>query len=570
MAQTKDIEHIVARQRIALISLIFTAIATFLCLRLAQKEVFEYPTYAALAKGQQFQARELSGKRGQIFVKDGQGKATYPLATNQTVYALNVVPSQISDKRKVAEALSPIIEVGADTIFDQINNTKLYIPPIKRGLSYDEAQKIEKAAVEGVYLTPEEKRFYPEDNLAAQVLGFVNAESKGQYGVEGQFDEMLSSTKGEKGTAKDAVGQVLALSSSYTPPEDGDDVVLTIDRNVQYQTEQVLDSYVKKFGASGGSIIVMDPKTGSIVAMSSRPTFDANRYASYGPEAYLNQAISGTFEPGSTFKPLAMAAALDTGVITPNTTINGTASVRVRDREIFNAEKRPYGRETMTQVLENSDNVGMVYVSRQLGGETFYDYLQRYGFGVATGVELAGEASPGLPPLEELDEINFATMAFGQGISVTPMQLITAINAFANEGKLVQPHIVEQIQRKNGKVDTTPPKEVRQVVSPQAASQVAGMMVRVVEAGGGKPAQVPGYRVAGKTGTAQIAERGIYDPNNHIGNFVGFAPAENPRFVMLVKIDKPKGVQYAEESAAPAFGELAKFLLAYYNVPPSR
>lgn len=570
MAQTKEVEHIVSRQRIALISLIFTAIATFLCLRLVQKVVFEHNTYAALAKGQQFQARELSGKRGQILVKDGHGKATYPLATNQTVYALNVVPSQVSDKRKVADALAPVAEIGPDSIFEQINNTKLYIPPIKHGLSYDEARKIEEAKIDGVYVAPEEKRFYPEDNLGAQVLGFVNAEAKGQYGIEGYFDDMLASGKGLEGSAKNAVGQSLALSSSYTPPEDGDDIVLTLDRNVQYQVEQVLDSYVKKFSATGGSIIVMEPATGAIVAMGSRPTFDANRYASYDAETYLNQAVSGTYEPGSTFKPLAMAAALDAGVITPSTTINGTASVQVRDRQIFNAEKRPYGRETMTQVLENSDNVGMVYVSRQLGGQRFYDYLQRYGFGIATGIELAGEASPAFPPLEELDEINFATMAFGQGISVTPIQLITAINAFANQGKLVQPHIVEQIQRKNGKVETTPAKEVRQVVSPQAASQVAGMMVRVVEAGGGKPAQVAGYRVAGKTGTAQIAERGVYDPNNHIGNFVGFAPAENPRFVMLVKIDRPKGVQYAEESAAPAFGELARFLLTYYNVPQGR
>jgi cell division protein FtsI/penicillin-binding protein 2 len=243
--------------------------------------------------------------------------------------------------------------------------------------------------------------------------------------------------------------------------------------------------------------------------------------------------------------------------------------VKVGDREIFNAEKKPFGKETMTQVIENSDNVGMVYVSRQLGGEKFYKYIRNYGFGTPTGTELAGEISPSLPAVSDLNEVNFATMAFGQGISVTPMQLITAVNSLANKGKLVQPHIVDQIQHTGGTVEEIKPKEVRQVVSPQAASQITGMMVRVTEVGAGKPARVPGYRVAGKTGTAQIPQAGGYEKDATIGNFVGFAPADNPRFIMLVKVDRPKGVTYAEESAAPTFGELAKFLLTYYNVPPS-
>ncbi len=558
------------RQRLAQVSLLFIVVAAFLCLRLAQKEVFEHPTYAALAKGQQFSQKELTGKRGQILVKDGQGKATYPIATNQTVYAVNAVPSQISDKRKVADQLAPAAEMGADKIFEQINNTKLYIPPLKHSLTYEESQKVQNLKLPGIYLTPEESRFYPEDNLAAQVLGFVNTEGQGQYGIEGQFQDILSGRSGLQGTAQDASGQSLALGgTSYQPPHDGDNIVLTIDRNVQYQAEQALDGAMKRFSASGGSIIIMDPKTGAISAMVSRPTYDPNRFASYDAKAYLNQAVSSSFEPGSTFKPIAMASALDSGAVTPNTVITGTACIPVRDRSICNAEQIPFGKETMTQVIERSDNVGMVHVSRALGGDKFYTYLQNFGFGVPTGVELAGEIGPTLPARDELDEINFATMAFGQGISVTPLQLITAVNAFANGGKLVQPHLVEQIQHSDGKVDTTPVREVRQVVSPQAASQVAGMMVRVVEAGGGKPAAVPGYRIAGKTGTAQIAENGRYDPNNHIGNFVGFAPASEPRFVMLVKIDRPQGVRFAEESAAPVFGGLASFLLTYYNVPPS-
>lgn len=564
-----SVQHSVQRQRLAIVSLAFLVAATFLGLRLLQKSVVEHGTYKALAKGQQYQKADLSGKRGQILIKDGMGKNTYPLATNQTVYALNVVPSQVADKRRLADAVAPIAMLGADKVFADINNSKQYIPPLKRGMTYDEAKQIEALQMPGVYTLPESQRFYPEDGLAAQVLGFVNAEGKGQYGVEGFFDDSLLGKNGFRSNTQNASGEGLGLGpTGYAPPKDGDNIVLTIDRNVQFQAELALQEAVKKFSASGGSLIVMNPQTGAIVAMASAPSFDPNRYSSYAPEAYLNQAVSATYEPGSTFKTISMAAALDAGVVTPNTTFNGTACVKVSDREICNAEKIPYGRETMTEVIQRSDNVGMVYISRQLGGAPLYDYLQKFGFGVPTGLEVAGEVSPDLPIFAEQAELNFATMSFGQGISVTPIQLITAVSSFANQGKLMQPHLVEQIQREDGKVETVEPKEIRQVVSPQAASQISGMMVRVVEAGSGKPAAVPGYRIAGKTGTAQIAQNGGYDPKNTIGNFVGFGPVDNPRFVMLVKVDRPQGVTFAEESAAPTFGTMAKFLMQYYNVPP--
>lgn len=559
------------RRRLILVGLGFLFLATFLGLRLIQKSVLQHGTYQALAQGQQYQQTELVGKRGQILIKDGPGGATYPLATNQTLYAISLVPSQITDKRRTADELSQVTQMDAQYIYDQINNNKQYIPPLKQKLSYDDSKKVEELKLEGVFIRPEPTRFYPEDNLAAQVLGFVNAENEGQYGIEGYYDDILIGSSGKVGHAQNATGEALALgASSYAPPRDGDTVVLTIDRNVQYQAEQALQRAMDRHRASGGSVIIMEPKTGAIVALASRPTFDPNRYGAFDVGSYTNQTASLSYEPGSTFKVIAMGSALDAGVVTPDTTVQGTASVKVGDREIFNAEKRPYGLETMTQVIERSDNVGMVFVSRQLGGERLYEYIKKFGFGTPTGVELAGEISPSLPALSDLNEVNFATMAFGQGISVTPLQLITAVNAYANQGKLIQPHIVDQIQRTDGTVETVQPKEIRQVVSPQASSQITGMMERVVEAGAGRPAQVSGYRVAGKTGTAQIPQGGGYEPNATIGNFIGFAPADNPRFIMLVKVDRPKGVVFAEESAAPTFGELAKFLLTYYNVPPSK
>ncbi len=556
------------RRRLMFLSLAFTLAISFLGLRLVQKQVLEHPTYQALAKEQQYQQKELIGRRGQVLVKDGSSTATYPLATNRTNFAVNVVPSQVTEKERTAEELGRVLEIEPNLVLEEINNDKLYIPPLGT-VGYDRSKELESLALPGVYLQPEPARFYPEDRLAAQVLGFVNDEGEGQYGIEGYFDDILKGSVGSVGQARNATGQELALGvASYTPPRDGDTIVLTLDRNVQFKVEEALDAAMEKFSASGGSIIVMDPSTGGIVAMASRPAFDPNRYPVYDVGNYTNQAISGTYEPGSTFKTVVMASALDTGAVTPDTMFKGTASIKVGDREIFNAERRPYGDETATQVIERSDNVGMVQVMQRLGSQRFYEYVKRFGFGTPSGVELAGEVTPSVPPLSGLSEVQLATMSFGQGISVTPIQLLTAVASFANQGKLVQPHIVDRIQHRDGTVEATEPKVVRQTVSAQAASQITGMMVRVVEAGAGRPAGVSGYRVAGKTGTAQIASGGAYEEGVTIGNFVGFAPAENPRFVMLVKIDRPQGVTYAEESAAPTFGDIAEYLLQYYNVPP--
>ncbi|MEX2043638.1 MAG: penicillin-binding protein 2 [Patescibacteria group bacterium] len=555
------------RRRLMFISLVFVLLMSFLALRLAQKQLLEHSTYQTLAREQQYQQKELIGRRGQILVKDG-GTATYPLATNQTEFAVNVVPSQISDKKATAKELGKILEIDPEIILKDIDNDKLYVPPIGK-IDYDRSKRLEGLALSGVYLTPDPTRFYPEDRLAAQVLGFVNADGEGQYGIESYFDDILHGSVGSVGRAQNATGQELALGvASYTPPQDGDDVVLTIDRNVQFKVEEALDAMVSRFSADGGSITVMNPKTGAIVAMASRPTFDPNRFGAFDVGSFTNQAISGTYEPGSTFKTIVMASALDKGAVTPDTPYRGTASIKVADREIFNAERRPYGNGTMTDVIERSDNVGMVQVVQKLGGQSLYDYVKRLGFGTPSGLELAGEVTPSLPALSDLTEVRLATMSFGQGISVTPVQLLTAVGSFANQGKLVQPHIVDRIQHRGGSVEVTKPKVVRQAISPRAASQITGMMVRVVEAGAGRPAAVSGYRVAGKTGTAQIASGGAYERGATIGNFVGFAPADDPRFVMLVKVDRPKGVTFAEESAAPTFGDVAEFLLQYYNVPP--
>jgi cell division protein FtsI/penicillin-binding protein 2 len=369
------------------------------------------------------------------------------------------------------------------------------------------------------------------------------------------------------------LGNSIAIAAEFTEDaKDGDKVVLTIDRAVQDFVEQKLRAAVDRFHAKAGSVIVMDPYSGEIIAMASLPDFDPNNYGEVkNYDFFTSQAISSAYEPGSIFKTIAMAAALNEGVVTPDTTETFGAYVEVDGQKIWTATRQAYGRETMTQVLENSDNVAMVWVIQKLGKDAFYRYLRAFGYGVQTGVEMENEATGFVKSKHNLPEIDFVTMSFGQGIMVTPIQFVTSLACVANGGKLIQPHIVKKIIRENGKEEVTQSKVIREVLTPKTARQVGEMMVSVVENGHGKQARVKGYNVAGKTGTAQVAdENGVYSYSKHIGSFGGFAPLEDPRFVMLVRLDEPQGVAWAEESAAPLFGEIASFLLKYYQVPPTK
>ena len=559
--------------RIRTILIIAFILIAILAARLFQVQVLQYKKYSTLAEKQHLLQKEIPAKRGQVFVKEKDDQK-FPIAVNVKRYLIYAVPQRITKDDDLASKISPIIDMPADKIKEMFSDKKKVYVTIKHDLSDEQAKKIEDLNFEGIGLTPEEKRYYPEGSLASHILGFVNNEGKGQYGIEGYFNEQLSGKTGMLETEKDVEGNPIFLDvNSNKPASNGDDIVLTIDRSIQYKVEDILKKGVEKHGADSGSVIVIEPQTGKILAMANYPNFDPNKFGEVENfDIFKNESIASVWEPGSIYKVITMAAGLNEGKVTPDSTYDDTGNVERDGYNIKNSDKSANGTQTMTQVLEKSLNTGAIYVKDKTGNETFYNYLKNFGFGVMTGIELEGEGKGDIKPIENWTEVGFATASFGQGIAITPLQMVTAFGAIANSGKMMKPQIIDEVIHPDGKTEKIEPKMVKQVISPQAASLLGGMMVNVVERGHGTQAGVTGYYIAGKTGTAQIPLPGGqgYDPNHTIGSFAGFGPVENPKFVMLVKIDKPRDVIWAESSAAPIFGEIAQVLLNYYQIPPSR
>ncbi len=424
-------------------------------------------------------------------------------------------------------------------------------------------------------------RYYPENNIASHILGFVSyAEEvgKGKYGLEEFFDEELFGEfgylKGEKGVNN----AVIVNDREYTKPTNGSDLVLTIDRSVEFYACDQLKKTVDRLKAKGGSVIVMESKTGAIVAMCSVPDFNPNDYKNVSDIAYFkNPAIFDQYEPGSVFKTITMAIALDQGKVTPSTTYKDSGEIYIDgwSKPIRNSDfstKGAHGLVDMNYVLENSLNTGSIFVMRQVGAKTFAEYVKNFGFGERTGVELGSEATGNINNLlrNKIRDIDAATASFGQGISVTPLQMVSAYQVFANKGLQMKPYIIKEIRHSSGKVDYISPVTERQVVSEKTATTILGMLANVVENGHSKKAAISGYYVGGKTGTAQIAVGGSYSKDHYNHTFIGIAPIDNPRFVIFSHIDSPEGVQYAEGSALPLWRDVASFILQYYQVPKTR
>ncbi len=400
---------------------------------------------------------------------------------------------------------------------------------------------------EGVASASKTGRVYPAGTLAADVLGFLGYDDnglRGQYGVEGQLEEQLS---------------------HHT------DVVLTIDKNIQSYVESALAMLLKKYAAASGVIIVQEPTTGRILAMADSPTYDPNEYAHADTASFLNAAVQTPFEPGSSFKPFTMAMGLDLGKITPDSTYNDVNDIVVDGYTIKNFNEGHFGRVTMTQVLEKSINAGTMYVQSLLTHDQFLNYLINEGFGQKTGIDLAGEASGNIGNLYADRRINFLTASFGQGITVTPIQLINGYSAIANGGKLMRPLIVSAVRDAQGAVTPVDPEVIGTPFSAKTAATLRTMLTSVVDKGFDK-ARIARYDVAGKTGTAQIADpvHGGYLEKQYNHSFVGFAPASNPRFTILIKMERPQGITFAADSLSPVFKDIALFLLNYLNVPPTR
>ena len=554
----------------------FILFATVLGLRLFTLQVLQHGTYAAIAADTHQLSEQLLPTRGQILVQDKDSTTgTYPLAANKTLYLMYAVPKQVKDPVATSQALQTYTTLTPEELLAKLSKPNDLYEPLQHSLTDAQHDAIVALKLDGIGFSDEPTRYYPEKNLGSHLLGFVgyNGSAKvGRYGIEGHFEKDLAGQRGYIEATKDASGDLIATSAQqWQPAVDGSNILLTIDRTIQFEACRQLDEAVQKHGADGGSVVIMNPKTGAIIAMCGAPDFDPNAYGEVEDvKTFLNPSTQVPYEPGSVFKAITMAAALNEGKVTPETTYTDTGEVKIGSFTIKNSDLKANGVQTMYEVLEKSLNTGAIFAMNQIGPAKFADYVKAFGFGSKTNVDLDETAGNISGPLSKKD-IYATTGSFGQGLTVTPLQLATAYAALANGGKLMQPYVVDRIKRPNGQDTVTAPKVVRQVITPQTSAAISAMLVRVVQNGHGKKAGVPGYFVAGKTGTAQIPDpaSGKYLPDLTIGTFAGFAPVEDPQFVIVTQLIKPRDVQFAESSAAPLFGNLAKFLLLYMHIPPT-
>lgn len=545
----------------------------------------QHEKFVRSAQNQYNNPSDLLAGRGNIYFSDYSSGNKKIAAANRSAFFLYSNNSLV-DSRQAAEQIAPILkrEVSLlEAVFEQKNKNYLVV---ERNLSKERADKIKALKLPGLTVASEISRFYSNSTLAAPVLGFVGFEGNqrvGQYGVEFYYDDILSGVlrtldfRGNR-TYSDILQSLKFWDKADSQTEgeepknqDGSDVVLTIDYNIQSMIEVRLNALIKKWSAAGGSIIVQDPATGAILAMTSSPSFDPNNYSNYELGAFINPNVQEVFEPGSSFKPLTMAGAIDSGAITPDTTYTDTGEVRVGGYAIHNFDQKSNGIQTMRQVLQHSLNTGAIFAEEKTGDDKFLNYVVGFGFGQKTGVDLGGEANGNISNLYSGRKINFLTASFGQGIAVTPLQLVNAYSVIANGGKLMKPYIVKEIILADGTIKETKATVLGAPIKEMTSSQLKSMLVDVVEKGFDR-ARINGYDVAGKTGTAQIPDtRGGYLENDQfIHDFVGFAPAYSPRFVILIKMDKPQGIKFAADSLSPVFGDIARYLIRYFNIPPTK
>lgn len=555
---------------------VFIVLFLGLAARLGQLQITSRVLYSAKTNNQRIDLRA-SALRGEIKIADKLTPDPVSVATNIESPLVYAVPKDITDPLVTSKLLAPLLGLDEQALLAKLSDKNKVYVPLAKGLVDKELEAIKSLKQAGIRVDTETVRFYPESSLLAHVLGFVGyrsdtgSEKVGVYGLERKFDAVLSGKPGGIRTYS-GLKSFFGGGKDTQPAQNGSQLILSIDRLIQLQVEQVLAKAVADNQADGGCIAVMNPHTGAILAMASNPTYNLNEYNKVTEDTvFINSCTSSNYESGSVFKAFTMAAGIDTGKITPDTTYIDTGEVVVDGYTIKNSDNKAHGQQTMSQTLEESLNTGVIFVKNKVGNKSFLEYVKRFGFGEITGIDLP-ESGGNIKNLDGNIEVNYDTASFGQGISVTPLQLLRAYAAIANGGKLPTPYVVASEVLPDGKVIDTAPKLSGQVISAKSASTLAAMLVGVVERGHGKRAGVPGYYVAGKTGTAQVAKKDGpgYDPTNNIGTFVGFAPVEDPKFVMVVRVNHPRTVQYAESTAAPAWGKLAQFLLSYYNVVPNR
>ncbi len=555
--------------RLRLIFLCIIASFFLVIARLFYWQVVKAEELTFLGQSQYDTFIRLSPKRGEIKTADG-----FPLVANKLSYLVFANPKEVKDVKKTIDALSFLLKIDAASMSASLKRDQVWVP-LKSDIDNATKEKIDTLHLSGIGLEQQSSRFYPEASIAAQLVGFVGkndlGEDKGYFGLEGYYDRQLKGKSGIAVEIRDALGRpILSRMNDQSGALDGRNLVLSIDRAIQFLVESKLQEGIEKYGAASGMVGIMDPRTGNILAMASFPSFDPQHYSEFSDSVYKNPFISNLYEPGSTFKTLVMAAALDSKVIKPDTqcpVCDGPVSIGGYEIRTWN--NIYYKNITMVDIIRHSDNTGMVYVESALGIDRMLSYLGKFGIGETTGIDLQGEVAQSLRPRNQWYPLDGATVSFGQGISVTPIELLTGFSAIANEGKKMEPHVVSGIETQDGKTIVIAPKVVDAPISSTTAKVMTEILVNAVNNGEAKWAKLKGYRIAGKTGTAQIPIAGHYDPNKTIASFLGFAPADNPKFAMLVIVDRPTTSIYGAETAAPIFFDIARDILTYYNIPPT-
>lgn len=580
------------RARIFFISLFFVLLLACAWGRLFYLQVLKGDYYESAARNQQSVLSTVPPERGDIYLNSlaGSGSASVvPLALTRTWYNVWVAPKDIPIDRRaeIAQKLSEFLKLDKTLVEERLAKENDPYEPLKDKVDKEDILELEKLKYPGVFWKTAQDRYYPLGEFASQVVGFVSltplddaspqggtkdSEIKmGQSGLERFFDKTLRGETGYIAGFKKALGSLILPLSRVIKPKNGRDVYLTIDYNIQMTLERELKKAAEKYSAAGASGVVMDPKTGAILAMAAWPSFDPNKYNEVkDASVFLNPVTQLVFEPGSIFKPVTMATALDINVVSPDLTYFDTGEVTIGADTIRNSTLKSWGQQNMTQVLEKSLNTGAIFVVRRMPQGVWREYVDNFGFSEKTGITLSGEAKGDISNLKSGVELDWVTSSFGQGISVTPLAMIDAIAAIANGGELLKPYLVSKIVDNDEVVFTGERVVKRRVIKPSTGETLTKMLINVVKNGSGRQASIPGYSVAGKTGTAQVAgSQGGYTEKT-IHTFVGYSPAFNPAFVMLVKLDDPKGIQFSEGSVAPLFRSVGEFILHYMDVPPDQ
>lgn len=580
-----------SKARLAIGQGIFILAILLIALRLFYWQVIKGDSLEIIGQNQYSQKSITTPSRGKIISVDG-----YPLASNSQFYELSV---EIKDLNKqfdtLSNKISPIIYkdqnlgitasasasmteeekimLSKKILTDKMQSSNSKWVILTDRVNEDSKKALQDLNTQGLYFTPKEQRYYPEGSMSAQLLGFVGkdkfGEPKGYFGLEGMYDRQLKGKTGFASEETDAKGRpILFGSKKIITKENGRDLILNLDRTVQFIVEEKLKKGIEKYGAKQGSVVVMEPKTGAILAIASFPQYDPDKYYSYDETLFRNPVVADSYEPGSTFKILVMAAGVNEGVVKPDTKCDKCSGPReIAGYSIRTWNNQYYPGTTMTEVIQHSDNTGMIFVEEKLGKDKFLKYIKDYGFGKSTGIDLEEESSPLLR--NAWAELDLATSSFGQGIAVTPIQMARAASAIANGGKLMEPHVVKQMREESGKVIEVPPKMIKEVIKPSTAKVITEMMVNAVDNGESRIYKPQGYRIAGKTGTAQIPVKGHYDESKTVASFVGFAPADDPKFLILVILREPSSSQWGSETAAPLFFSIAGELFNYYKIAPS-